>query len=65
MAETIFNDTIKDTLEKAEQLQKRVNTVTTRAESPATMEADFFNTLLDRQEDAQIRQQSTTILSTQ
>ena len=53
MVETMFNDTIKGTLEKAEALEKHVKTVTMRAECLATTEADFFKTLLDRQEEAQ------------
>ena len=52
-AETIFNGTIKDTLAKSEALEKHVNTLNKRAESLATTEADFFKTLLDRQEEAQ------------
>ena len=52
-AETIFNGTIKDTLAKTEALEKYVKTVTMRAEALATTEADFFNPLLDRQEEAQ------------
>ena len=51
-AETMFS-TIKDTLKKAEALEKHVKTVTMRAESWATTEAHFFKTLLDRQEEAQ------------
>ena len=51
-AETIYSGLIKDTLEEAEALQKHVKTVTMRAESLATTEADFF-TLLDRQEETQ------------
>ena len=63
-----------DTLEKAEAMEKHAKTVTMRAESLATTEADFFNTLLDRQEEAQkhmnelsaqLSQQNTTIRSTQ
>ena len=49
MAETMFNDTIKDTLEKADPLEIHVKTVTMRAESLATTDADFFKTLVNRQ----------------
>ena len=52
-AETIFNGTIWDTLEKTGALEKHVRTVTTRAEPLATTEADFFTTLLNRQEETQ------------
>ena len=52
-AETILNFTMKDTLEKAEALEKHVRTVTMRAESLATTEADFVETFLVRQEEAQ------------
>ena len=53
---------------KSEALEKHVKTVTMRAESLATTEADFFKTLLDRQEGhaehlnelaAQLSQQNT------
>ena len=49
-AKTIYSEAIKDTLEKNEALEKRV-TVTMRAESVASTKADFFKTLLDRQEE--------------
>ena len=52
-AESIFNGAIKDTFEKAEALEKHIKTVAVRVESLATTEADFFKTLLDRQEEAQ------------
>ena len=52
-AETIFNGTIRDTLAKTEALEKHVKTVNMSPESLATTEADFFETLLDRQEEAQ------------
>ena len=48
--ETKFNGTVKDTLEKAEALEKHVKKVSTRAE---VTEADFFKTLIDRHEEAQ------------
>ena len=47
------NCAIMRTLEKTEALEKHVMTVTMRAESLATTEADFFQTLLDRQEETQ------------
>ena len=49
--ETIFNGTVKDTLAKSEALEKYVKTVTMRAEALATTEADFFKTLIERQEE--------------
>ena len=52
-AETIYNDAIKNSLEKPDALEKHVKTVTMRPESLATTEADFFKTLLDRQEETQ------------
>ena len=73
-AKTIFNGTIKDTLAKTEALEKHVKTVTMRAESLATTEADFFKALLERQEEAQkhlnelaaqLSQQNTATHSTQ
>ena len=74
-AETIFNGTIKDTLEQTEALEKHVKTVTMRAEALATTEADFFKALIERQEEeaqkhlnelaAQLSQQNTATLSTQ
>ena len=45
-------NTIKNTIEKAEPLEKQVITVTMRAESLAAAEGEFFKTLLDRQEEA-------------
>ena len=53
MAETMFNDTIKDTLGRAEALEGHEKTVTMRAGSLATTGADCFKTLVDRQEEAQ------------
>ena len=52
-AETVNNDAIKGTLEKTEALEKLVRTVTMTAVSSATAEADFFQTLLERQKDTQ------------
>ena len=49
----MFNGTIQHTLKKAEALEKRVKTLTMRAEWLATTEADFFKTLLDCQEEKQ------------
>ena len=50
---TIFNDATKNTFEKTEALEKHVMTVTMRAESLATTEADFFDALLSRHEETQ------------
>ena len=55
VAETMFNDTIKDTLGRAEALEGHEKTVTMRAGSLATTHADFFKTLVDRLEEAQNR----------
>ena len=52
-AEKIYNIAIKRTLEKTEALEKHVKTGTMRAESLAATEADFFQTLLVRQEETQ------------
>ena len=43
-AETTFNGATRDTLEKAEALEKHAKTVAMTAESLATTEADFFKT---------------------
>ena len=51
--ETGYSDAIKDTHEKTEALEQHVKTVTMRAESWATTEANFFRTILDRQEETQ------------
>ena len=48
-----YSGAIKDTLEKTEAPKKRVKTVTMRADSLATTEADFFKTLLDHHEETQ------------
>ena len=48
-AKTVHNEAVKDTLEKTETLEKLVKTVTVRAESLSTTEADFFQTLLEHQ----------------
>ena len=54
-AEEIYHDAISRTLEKTEALEKHVKTVTMRADSLVTTEADFFHTLIERQE-ASIRE---------
>ena len=74
-ADTIFDGTIKKALlQKTEALEKYVKTVTMRAETLATTEADFFKTLIERQEGAQkhlnelavqLSQQNTATRSTQ
>ena len=72
--ETIFNGTIKDTRAKTEALEKHVKAVTMRAGALATTDADFFKTLIERQEEAQkhlnelesqLIQQNTATRSTQ
>ena len=52
-AEAAHNEAIKRTLDMTEALEKRVKTVTMRVESLATTEADFFQTLLERQKETQ------------
>ena len=73
-AETILIDTTRNTVEKTDALKKHRKTVTMRAESLVTAEANFFGTLLDRQEEpqrhlnelsAQRGKQCTAIHSTQ
>ena len=51
---TMVNETVKDTLEEAEALERHVKTVTMRMESLATTDADFVKTLVSRQEDAHL-----------
>ena len=51
-AEEIYNDAIERTLEKTEALEKHVKTATMRADSLAATEGDFFQALLERQEEA-------------
>ena len=46
-----YHDAIRRTLEKTEALEKHVKTVTMRSDSPAFNEADFFQTLIERQEE--------------
>ena len=50
-AEETYHGAIRRTLEKNEPLEKHVKTVTTRADSLAFNEADFFQTLIERQEE--------------
>ena len=52
-AETMFDGTTKNTLVTAQALEIHAKTVTIRAESLATTDADFFKTHLHRQEEAQ------------
>ena len=49
-AEETYHNAIEHTLEKTEELEKHVKTVTMRADSLAATEADFFQTLIDSQE---------------
>ena len=53
VAEAMFDDTMKDTLEKSEGHERRMKTATMLVESLATTDAGFFKTLLNRQEEAQ------------
>ena len=49
-AKEAYPDTIRRTLEKTEKLERHVKTVTMRADSLAFVNADFFQTLIERQE---------------
>ena len=51
-AEEIYNDAITRTPEKTEALEKQVKTVTMRSDSLSATEADFFQALPGRQEEA-------------
>ena len=57
-AEETYHNAIRGTLERTEALEKHVKTVTMRADSLATTEADFFQTLIERQEES-IRELNT------
>ena len=57
-AEETYHNAIKRALEKTEALERHVKTVTIRANSLAFNEADFFQTLIERQEES-IRDLST------
>ena len=57
-AEETYHDAIRRTLEKTEALRRHVKTVTMRADSLVTTEADFFQTLIERQEET-IRELNT------
>ena len=50
-AEEAYPDAIRRTLEKTEKLERHVKTVTMRADSLAFVTADFFQTLIERQEE--------------
>ena len=52
-AEAVYNEAIQCTLEKTEALEKLLKTVTKRTDSPAIKEADFFQTLHEREEETQ------------
>ena len=58
IAEEAYHDAIQRTLEKTEALERHVMTVTMRADSLAFVEADFFQTLIERQEET-IRELNT------
>ena len=57
-AEETYRNAIRGTLERTEALEKHVKSVTMRADSLATTEADFFRTLIERQEES-IRELNT------
>ena len=57
-AEETHHDATRRTLEKTEALEKHVKTVTMRADSLMTTDADFFQTLIERQEES-IRELNT------
>ena len=57
-AEETYHNAIKRTLEKTEVLERHVLTVTKRADSLVTTEADFFQTLIVSQEET-IRELNT------
>ena len=57
-AEVTYHDAIRSTLERTEALEKHVKTVTMSADSFAFNEADFFQTLIERQEET-IRELNT------
>ena len=51
VAEETYHDASRRTLEKTEAHQKHVQTVTMRSDSLAFNETDFFQTLIERQEE--------------
>ena len=51
IAEEAHHDAISRTLEKTEILERHVKTVTMRADSLTFVEADFFQTLIEREEE--------------
>ena len=57
-AEETYHNSIKRTLEKTEALEKHVKTVTMRVDSLVFNEADFIQTLIERQEET-IRELNT------
>ena len=57
-AEDTYHASIRRTLERTEALEKHVKTVTMRADTLVTTEADFFQTLIDSQEES-IRELNT------
>ena len=57
-AEETYHNATKRTLEKTEALERHVKTVTMTADSLAFNEADFFQTLIERQEET-IRELNT------
>ena len=51
-AEETYQNAIKRTLEKTEALERHVKTVTLRSDSLVFNETDFFQTLIERQEES-------------
>ena len=52
LAEEVYHNAIRRTLEKTEALEKHVKTVTMRTDSLAFNESSFFQTLIERQEES-------------
>ena len=57
-AEEAYHNAIRRTLDKTAAIEKHVKTVTMRADSLVTTEADFFQTLIEQQE-ASVRELNT------
>ena len=52
LAEEVYHNAIRRTLEKTEALERHVKTVTMRTDSLAYNESSFFQTLIERQEES-------------
>ena len=63
IAEEAYHDAISRTLEKTEILERHVKTVTMRADSLTTVEADSFQTLIERQEETVRELNTCTVTS--